>query len=75
MPYKHQTQSYRKGGWICWQDAGTAEYAAMIVADIRKQGFKAKREKDRVFVLSVDQDKIDPYHEKRYPELNYGECS
>lgn len=60
MPYKHQTESYRGGGlWTCWCDAYSTEHAAHVVSCIRSQGFKAKREKERVFVLTENLAQID----------------
>lgn len=57
MAYKHQTESYRDGGkWICWCDGLDA--AARITKYLRTQGIGAKREKDRVFILAADRDKV-----------------
>lgn len=60
MPYKHQTESYREGGkWICWNEGWDIEVSKQIVSNIRSQGFKAKREKDRIFVLASEVRSID----------------
>lgn len=60
MPYKHQTESYRNGGeWVCWCDGFDMEMSNAIVANIRSQGFKAKRQKDRIFVRADELKKID----------------
>lgn len=59
MPYKHQAESYRNGGeWVCWCDGYNEETTLKVVEDVRRQGFKAKREKDRVFVKAEDIGKI-----------------
>ena len=60
MPYKHQTESYRDGGkWLCWCDGFDTEMSQKIVGNIRSQGFKAKRQKDRIFVLAAELNQID----------------
>ena len=60
MPIKHHSESYREGGkWICWCDGLNEELTLSIVQHIRSQGFKVKREKDRVFVLAKDVYEID----------------
>lgn len=66
MPYKHQSESYREGGrWLAWCDGFTDEYTAHVIADIRRQGFKARKRGDRVFVLASELGQIDPHHETR----------
>ena len=60
MPYKHQSDSYRDGGkWTCWCEGRGIENAKDMTADIRRQGFEAKREGDQVFVRPADTDKIE----------------
>lgn len=65
MAFKHQTESFRDGGkWICWCDGHSIEHAKAITADIKEQGFAAKREKNRVFVQPNDMVKIDSKFEE-----------
>lgn len=57
MAFKHQTKSYRDGGkWVCWCD-GLVD-TLKIVADLRAKGFTVRREKDRVFVLAADVERL-----------------
>ena len=60
MAIKHHSKSYRDAGrWVCWCDGLNSEITLATVKEIRSRGFKVKREKDRVFVLADDVNKID----------------
>ena len=62
MAYKHQAESFRKGGeWVCWSEGLRRELTLKVVESIRAQGLKVRREADQVFVRAEDVFRITPF--------------